>query len=329
MTTTTTIPITFVAKYKPTNINDFQLKHELNLVLNTLFEMDDLNILLIGEPNSGKTSLLNALLNNYYSGHPPDNNIMYINNLKEQGVSFFRNEMKTFCRSHSSIFGKKKMIVVDDMDNLNEQCQQVFRNYMDKYGRNVSFITTCTNPQKIIESLQSRLHVLKISPLSEEQIVVIMDTIIRCENIQLDENAKQHILQISEHIVRNVINNLEKVYLYSMSSSEPVTAEVCKQLCSNISMQQFELYIQSFELGLREPIQILYAMHDYGYSVIDILHYFFIFVKTTALLDEQQKYQIVPIICKYITIFHKVHENIIELALFTCELRGILFFKIR
>jgi DNA polymerase III delta prime subunit len=318
-----TIPITFVAKYKPTNINDFQLKPELNLVLNTLFEMDDLNILLIGEPNSGKTSLLNALLRHYYSGHPPDNNVMHINNLKEQGVSFFRNEMKTFCRSHSSIFGKKKMIVVDDMDNLNEQCQQVFRNYMDKYGRNVSFISTCTNPQKIIESLQSRLHVLKISPLSEEQIVVIMDNIIRCENIQLDDNAKQHILQISEHIVRNVINNLEKVYLYGLGNT-PINLEICKQLCSNISMQQFELYIQSFEQGLREPIQILYGMHDYGYSVIDILHYFFIFVKTTALLDEQQKYQIVPIICKYITIFHKVHEHMIELALFTNELRGII-----
>ena len=323
-----TIPITFVAKYKPTNINDFQLKPELNLVLNTLFEMDDLNILLIGEPNSGKTSLLNALLRHYYSGQPPDNNVMHINNLKEQGVSFFRNEMKTFCRSHSSIFGKKKMIVVDDMDNLNEQCQQVFRNYMDKYGRNVSFISTCTNPQKIIESLQSRLHVLKISPLSEEQIVRIMDTIIQCENIQLDDNAKQHILQISEHIVRNVINNLEKVYLYGLGNT-PINLEICKQLCSNISMQQFELYIQSFEQGLREPIQILYGMHDYGYSVIDILHYFFIFVKTTALLDEQQKYQIVPIICKYITIFHKVHEHMIELALFTNELRGILFFKIR
>jgi DNA polymerase III delta prime subunit len=324
MTTTTTIPITFVAKYKPTNISDFQLKPEFYTVLNALFEMDDLNILLIGEPNTGKTCLLNAVLNNYYSGHPPDNNIMYINNLKEQGVSFFRNEMKTFCRSHSSIFGKKKMIVVDDMDNLNEQCQQVFRNYIDKYGRNVSFISTCTNPQKIIESLQSRLHVLKTSPLSEEQLIGMMNTIIRCENIQLDENAKKHILHISENVVRNVINNLEKVYLYSMGSSEPVTAEVCKQLCSNISMQQFELYIQSFEQGLREPIQILYAMHDYGYSVIDILHYFFIFVKTTALLDEQLKYQIVPIICKYITIFHKVHENIIELALFTSELKGII-----
>ena len=62
---------------------------------------------------------------------------MFINNLKEQGVNYYRNEMKTFCQSHSSIFNKKKLVVIDDMDTLSEQSQQVFRNYIDKYKNNV------------------------------------------------------------------------------------------------------------------------------------------------------------------------------------------------
>lgn len=210
------------------------------------------------------------------------------------------------------------------MDNLNEQCQQVFRNYIDKYGRNVNFISTCQNPHKIIESLQSRLHVLKLQTLDEHQIKGIMERIICAEDIRLTDEAKHHILRISENVVRNVVNNLEKIFVYGKSTTEPVSLTTCVQLCSNISVQQFELYIQSFASGIQEPIRIFYAIHDYGYSVIDILHHFFLFVKTTDLLSESNKYKIVPIICKYITMFHKIHENVVELALFTNELHPIL-----
>jgi len=51
----------------------------------------------------------------------------------------------------------------------------------------------------------------------------------------------------------------------------------------------------------------LYHIHDYGYSVIDILDYFFTFVKMTNVMSEEEKYRVIPYLCKYITIFHNVH----------------------
>ena len=47
-------------------------------------------------------------------------------------------------------------------------------------------------------------------------------------------------------------------------------------------------------------------------------------VKDTDRLTESQKYLSIPVICKYITIFHKIHEDVIELALFTNDLRRAL-----
>ena len=44
----------------------------------------------------------------------------------------------------------------------------------------------------------------------------------------------------------------------------------------------------------------------------------------THLLTEDEKYKIIPYICKYITIFHNIHEDEIELALFTNNLITIL-----
>ena len=57
---------------------------------------------------------------------------------------------------------------------------------------------------------------------------------------------------------------------------------------------------------------------------MDILDNFFIFVKNTDLLDEIQKYQIIHLISKYITVFHNIHEDEIELALFTNNLNQLL-----
>ena len=69
--------------------------------------------------------------------------------------------------------------------------------------------------------------------------------------------------------------------------------------------------------NLPDAIKIFYALHDHGYSVIDIIETYFSFLKTTTILNEIQKYKIIALLCKYITIFHNVHEDEIELALFT------------
>ena len=157
---------TFITKYKPYYIDDFCASLKFKSLLKTLLDINDLNILFIGNTNSGKTTLLFALIREYYgltkTQSIPENNILLINNLKEQGINYYRNEMKTFSQSHSTIYGKKKMIIIDDIDLINEQSQQVFRNYIYKYKHNVHFISVCTNIQKVIEIIQSRVHIIQI-----------------------------------------------------------------------------------------------------------------------------------------------------------------------
>ena len=328
---------TFISKYKPYYISDFYTDENFQFVLNTLFEIDNLNVLFVGNSSSGKTTLLYAIIRQYYGLSKestfPENNILYINNLKEQGINYFRNEMKTFCRSSSTIFGKKKLLIIDDIDMINEQSQQVFRNYIDKYKNNVNFISVCTNIQKVIESIQSRTHIIRLEPPTKSHFKIIMDKIIQEENLVLSEDIKAYIIQIANNSIRNLINYLEKIHIY-MSSENPgdtisrtkiLTLENCKKLCNIISVDYFEKYIKHIKTdNITEAIQILYSIHDYGYSVIDILDYFFNFVKTTEHLNEDEKYNIIPVICNYITIFHNIHEDCIELALFSNNIYKVL-----
>jgi hypothetical protein len=77
------------------------------------------------------------------------------------------------------------------------------------------------------------------------------------------------------------------------------------------------------EQNLHGAIKLIYTFSDRGYSVMDILDNYFIYLKTTTLLSESEKYEIIPFICKYITIFNNVHEDDIELAHFTNNLVNI------
>jgi DNA polymerase III delta prime subunit len=312
---------TFISKYKPYHLADFSLNDKMRSILKVLLQIDDLCILLYGPTGSGKSTLLYALLREYYgfskTATIPETNILFVNNLREQGINYFRGEMKTFCQSKSSIPGKKKTIVIDDLDNINEQSQQVLRNYIDKYKQNIHFISVCTNIQKIIESFQSRVHILQIQPPTTCNIATIMDRIVQTENISIDEDAKAHMLQICDQSVRVLINYLEKFFIYG----QHVDLETCKKMCSNISPTQFAEYIECLKTKqIHKGIQILFEIYDFGYSVIDILDYFFSYLKMTPLLNEDEKYRMIPCICKYITIFNQIHENSIELALFTNDL---------
>lgn len=317
---------TFVSKYKPYSINNFCTDTKFKNALHTLIEIDQLNVLFIGDIGTGKTTLLHILIREYYglskTSSIPENDILIVNNLKEQGIHYFRNEMKTFCQSRSSIYGKKKLVIIDDIDNINEQSQQVFRNYIDKYKHNIQFISVCTNLHKVIESLQSRLHIIKIPIKSNDYNKSVMNTIINTENMIIDDESKEYLLLISNYSIRTLINYLEKMYIFK----NPIHIDICKQLCSNIHFVQFEEYIDKLKNNdLIGAIDIVYNIYDFGYSVIDILDYMFIYIKIAENIEDTIKYQIIQLLCKYITIFNNVHEDCIELSLFTNNMHSIIY----
>ena len=314
----------FINKYQPLDFKDFGENNEVIKMLKTLILIDDLNILLIGDMTSGKTSILNALVREYYSGFSPkdyEDNVLYINSLKEQGINYYRTDVKTFCQTCSNIKGKKKFVVLDDIDFINEQSQQVFRNCMDKFSHNVNFISSCSNNQKVIESLQSRLTIIKIKPLQKDNLYNIIDNIKQKENIDIDEDAQEFIINISNNTVKILINYMEKFKILN----QRITLQLATQLCSNISFLTFGEYTNFIlKSELAAAIKIIYELYDKGYSVMDILDNYFIFIKTTNILTEEQKYKIIPYLCKYITIFHNIHEDEIELSLFTNNIIKII-----
>jgi replication factor C subunit 2/4 len=309
----------FLKKYKPNIYQDFFIDKDLIKLMKSLIEMDSLNILLIGNSGSGKTSLLDATIREYYDMKKiPKDNVLYINSLKEQGIQFYRNEVKTFCQTVSSVSGKKKFIVLDDIDFINDQSQQVFRNCIDKYSHNVHFLASCSNIQKVIDSIQSRCTIMKLKPIGDTFLQKIFNKIKKNENLKITEKAQKFILNVCNNSIRLLVNYMEKFKLLDIK----ITEKMAKEICTNISFYEFEKYTRAWytEKNISSAVKIIFSIFNKGYSVMDILDSYFLFVKTTEILDETSKYMLIKYICKYISIFHTIHESELELALFTNEL---------
>ena len=304
----------FIYKYQPIYLKDFEIEEQLHVLLKTLMSMDSLNVLFVGDSGCGKTSLIAAIVREYYGTIHESDNILSINSLKEQGISYYRTEVKTFCQTASTVPGKKKIIILDDIDVINEQSQQVFRNCIDKFSHNVHFIASCANTQKVIDSLQSRMTIIKMKALKTNNLEKIVRKICKIENIQIAPDAERFILAICNNSVRILINYLEKFKLLARD----IDLDIATSVCTNIAFQEFAVYTQLCKEGkLQEAIALLYRLFDKGYSVMDILDNYFLFTKATDLLAEEEKYSVVSLMCKYITTFHNIHEDEIELAFFT------------
>ena len=308
-------------KYTPITIDDFQFPVNLKTLLH---KMISLNILLVGNSGTGKTTLLKIMVREYFADIINyEDNVLYINSLTDNGINYYRNEVKTFCSISSKIANKKKIVVIDDMDIIvNDQCQQILRNYIDKYDNNVIFFASCSNNQRIIDTIQSRLNIIRLVPIDSHGIKEICTKVRENEAIEIDEDATDFVISMCNNSVSMLLNYMEKFKLIG----EKITLDVAKSACSIISYSDFEEFTKivfnspyTIE-SLNTAKHMLDAMISKGYSVVDILDNYFNYIKNSVIVDEDTKYRVIPIITKYIVYFSNYNEDDIELYFFTADL---------
>lgn len=283
----------FMYKYTPTTLDDFELEYK---------ELSG-NLLLLGGERTGKTTLASILV-----AKANTDSVLYINSLKEQGIQYYRNEVKCFCQTNSHT---QKIMVIDSLDDINDQAQQIFLNYIDKYP-NVQFIATGTTPQKIIESMFSRFIVVKMNRPSDTYLKTLIHKVIKEEDILMDADAIPYLMSISDYSVRTILNYLEKYKIMGIH----VTQSYIEKTHTNIHADTFEKFTRHvLQKDYANSIKSIVQLHTDGYSIMDILDSYYLFINRNSYSDEF-KYNIIKIICKYTVIFNNLHEHSIELLFF-------------
>ena len=302
----------------PSSLETFGVKGAL---LRTLIDIESMHVMLVGGPGTGKTILCNLILKQYYGKCVDMANVLYINSVKEQGVQYYRTEVRIFCQTTSTVPGKKKTIVLDDMDVISEQGQQVFLTGLDNYGHIVNYIVTCRCQQNLIESIHSRLICIQLASFTESYLHELLRNVAEKEGVRMTPEAESMAVARCNFSVRTLINYVEKFKLLK----EEVTSEVVMQCCGTIQESYLgKLMGLILKKNLREALKVVHRIADDGYAVMDILDAFFVYLKLYPDIEDEIKYKITKIISKYICVFNQIHEHSVELLFFVNELIEVI-----
>lgn len=307
---------TLIQKYKPKTLDNFFLNKKDITFFNRIIDFDLLSMLIIGNNGSGKTTILNILLNKYYKNDVKPENVLYINNLQEKSISFYKNEIKTFCNNIKSKV--KKTLVIDDIDFLNEKKQHIFRYYIDNYQYKINFLFTCTNTQNVIECIQSRLLMYTLPRIEKKHLIKIYNNIKKNENIQITKSTENILFKNINNSVNELINYTEKILLFN----EKIDNKLLKRICTNLSFSSFKKYTTEWYIkkDFNKSINILLNIYNKGYSIIDIYQFYYDYIKNCEFVKTEHKFEIIKIISNYINIFYTLYEKKIELYFFTNDL---------
>jgi DNA polymerase III delta prime subunit len=313
----------FLKKYQPTNLDDFNISDFTKEIINKYIKSDKLFFIIHGNSISGKTSLINVILKEYY-GELKNNNILFFNLLKENGINYYRNDLKTFCQINNVVSKNlKKTIIFDDIDLLNEQSQQIFSTLLNTY-KNINYIFSCNDINKIENNLLRCLEYIKIDIINDNFLYKILNKIIINENIDLNEDIKKEIIKISNHSIPNIINILDKLYILNIYKKNKDNIYKL-YYTSNILNCDFDNYINYCkEKNYTKSIELINYLYLNGYSVIDIIDEFFNYIKNFSNLNDEIKYKIIKLLSYNINIFNNLHEDKIELIFLTNNIIKIL-----
>lgn len=295
----------FINKYKPKDFDNIIINKNIKNIIKNTIEKRNMNILFIGNCETGKTILIN-ILNDIIK------NSVLINNLKEKGINTFRTDIKLYCQ----LTQKNKTILIDDYDHITESCQYVIKTLMDKY-KNILFIASIKDIKKLIEPLKHKFLIIKLENITKNFLRTLIDNVLKEEKMFLDENTIKYIINISDNSINRMYNYIEKLKLLN----DNITYDSCLNILTNISYDTFDKILifckENNKLAVYNKFNYIYKK---GYSIIDIFDFFFKFIKSTEEIEEIIKYKIIKLICEYISIIDSINELDSELILFSYEL---------
>ena len=197
-------------RYRPRTIEDCILPDSIKDTFKSFVEAGDVpDLLLVGPPGSGKTTVAMAMLDELGLDY------ILMNSSLVGNIDTLRTDIMGFATS-VSFTGKRKFVILDEADGTTRNFQQGLRSFMEHYSKNCGFILTANYSNKIIDALHSRCSVVDFGVKKTEVNAISKKFFLRVKYILQSENVTFDTKAVAEVIVkhfpdfRRIINELQK-----------------------------------------------------------------------------------------------------------------------
>ena len=256
-------------KYRPSTFDEVKGQEHVVAKLEAFVKEQNMpHVLFAGPAGIGKTTLSLVMAKQFFGPNWRDN-FLELNASDERGIDVVRVKVKDFARTKALGDVPFKIIYLDECDALTKEAQQALRRTMENYTSSCRFILSCNYSSKIIDPIQSRCAVFKFKPLEKDQLLEIVDMIIKEEGLKLDQEAKDTLYDACHGDVRRAENILQS----AATVNKTITTEDIFAIASLARPKElhvvFDLCAKKDFLGARK--KLLSIQLEYGMSGVDVI----------------------------------------------------------
>lgn len=217
----------FCEKYTPKTMEEVILPKDLkNLFIGIRDSGKTSHMTLAGPKGCGKTSTIKALAKEL------NVDFMMINGSKERSIDTIRTTVEAYASSVSMYSSGKKILLIDEADNLTQDAQKAFLGVIEATQKNCTFVLTCNYPNRIDPAVLSRCPIVNFKFPKEETpqlLAAFYSSILKIldENKIKVEDKKVVAKLVTKHFpdFRRVLNILQQ-YSASGEINSSVLAQV-------------------------------------------------------------------------------------------------------
>ena len=200
----------WVTSFAPATVKDCILPDKIKKTFLEYENTQDFpNLLLAGPAGVGKTSLANALCTSIGA------DTLFVNASLDRGIGDIRTTVAQFA-SCSSLISGKKVVILDEADNLTQDSQKALRALIEEFQDHCRFILTCNYPHNIIDAIHSRCSVIDFHVRNEKQLNAMIGQmgmriieIFKSNDIKFDPKVLLSYIQSMAPDWRGILNNLQ------------------------------------------------------------------------------------------------------------------------
>jgi len=199
----------WVEKYRPHTIQDCILPDALKATFQEYVNRKEVpNLLLSGTAGIGKTTVAKAMCDEIGIDY------LVINGSDNRGISTIQIDVKNYATS-MSFSGGKKVVIIDEADNLTADAQKALRGIIEEVSINCSFIFTCNFKNRIMDAIHSRCSVIDFKANGSKakmatQFFKRVEHILETEGVTYDKEVVAAV--ITKHFPdnRRILNELQR-----------------------------------------------------------------------------------------------------------------------